>query len=632
MKYKIRNFVIPFVLMFITNLGYYYLTNAPNFGGQLNPHLGILFIGGLFFGPLGAAGAALANLICDLIRGYSFPMSISSEIMSFLVSYFAYKLWYTKDESYSPVTKPRLSDIRNLLYLLGIILLCSTIYSVFQSNITEIFYPVESDLTRETLRYFVNFVNFSLVSSLIFMILSSYRDFSYTPKISNRKYNKTFRNVSLALIILVTTTIILFHFIFDVHADVHIFETIIIIILLLAYNSTPIKKINKITYVSIPEKIMITYIILSLIILMFDIIIYISPIFPEIMNLIYAIAVDQKHLLILEIMDVFIILITIPSLIMLGYLERKVIKPILSFSRIGSFIKDNEKIESEGLLDLYSDYTDDNDEIGILSRSYTRLIKNNNQYIENLRTLESEKQRNKAEMNIARSIQKSTLPKKSINDDKIKIEGYSKAARDVGGDFYDFYELDEENTMIIIGDASGKGVPAAIFTVIIQNSIKLLMKNELNPASVLYDVNNQICENNPEMMFITLFLGVYNKNNHKLTYANAGHNPPIIRTDRTYQLLDIDEEIVLGVLEDYEYKNYETTIEEEMILYTDGITDAQNVDQELYGIERFLNFLNNQKEDENLIKNLIKDISEFTGEEHQFDDMTLLTLTRKREK
>jgi sigma-B regulation protein RsbU (phosphoserine phosphatase) len=199
----------------------------------------------------------------------------------------------------------------------------------------------------------------------------------------------------------------------------------------------------------------------------------------------------------------------------------------------------------------------------------------------------------------------------------------------VGGDFYDFYEIDDDNTMIMIGDASGKGVPAAIFTIITQNSIKLLVKNEMDPAKVLYDINNQMCENNPEMMFITLFLAVYNNKTHKLTYANAGHNPPIIKTETCYQLLDVDSEIVMGIMEEYEYTNHEVQVDDEFIIYTDGITDSQNPEHKLYGEERLINCLNNDAEDDK-IKALISDINEFSRDEEQFDDMTILRLKVKK--
>lgn len=209
------------------------------------------------------------------------------------------------------------------------------------------------------------------------------------------------------------------------------------------------------------------------------------------------------------------------------------------------------------------------------------------------------------------------------------MNGFCKPAKEVGGDFYDFYEIDDDNTMFMIGDASGKGVPAAIFTIITQNSIKLLIKNELDPVKVLFDINNQICENNPEMMFITLFLAIYNNKTHKLTYANAGHNPPIIKKQTGYELLDVDSEIVMGVMDDYTYTNYEILVNDEFILYTDGITDSQNSKQELYGEERLIKHLNTAV-DGNIIDSLIRDINEFSKDNEQFDDMTILTLNVKK--
>ena len=587
----------------------------------------MLFISGLFFGPYGITGAVIANLICDIIRGYYLPTTFLSAIFSFAIAYLAYKLWYARDFELYPVTKPRLTNLTNMIYLIIIVLICSVLYSIVIDNMLEIFYSNILNDNYISMRYFVNFMNFSLLFSLILMIISRYKDFSYMPEISDKQYNIKRYKLLLALIIITISIILIFD---SIKQDTKpIIEITILLILLFLYNRKPITKIRKINYISIPEKIMIGFIILSFIIVIIDRLILLTPLPDMIYNLIYNISKNQRDLLLLQVLDLGVFAFTVPSLILLGYIERKLIKPLMSFSKIDGFINENEKIESEGILHVYEDYLDNDDEIGILSRSYTHLIKNNNNYIENMKKMESEKERIKTELNIAHKIQKSTLPKKSINNNAITIEGFCKPAKEVGGDFYDFYELDEDNTMIIIGDASGKGVPAAIFTIIIQNSIKLLMKNELNPAKVLYDVNNQICENNPEMMFITLFLGIYNKKTHNLTYANAGHNPPIITNDDEYKFLDIDSEIVLGVLEDYEFENQEIKLEKEIILYTDGITDAQNKDNELYGETRLLNFLNNQQSNENILTKLIENINEFSKEEEQFDDMTLLILTLK---
>ena len=629
MKSKFKNFIIPFILMMLFNLGYYYLVLAPNFGQELNPHLGILFIAGLFFGPYGSLGAAVANLICDITRGYSLPSALTSTIISFVTSYFAYKLWYTKNSEKFPNTKPRLNNTSSLAFLIVLVIICATLYSTLITNITEIFYPETFGNTYHIgLQYFTNFVNFGFLSSIICILISGVKDFSYTPKLSKKTFNEKRYDLVYILIIIVLSLNIILDYTFN-NYEITLISTVMLILLIFIYSRKPITKIDKIKYISIPERIMKYFILLTLFMLIIDILIIVTPVWHMIIDLLHFIAVNQQYLISLLILDGGIILFFIPALILLGFVENKVINPIKSFSKIESFIKKDKKIETERLLELYSDYINQDDEIGVLSRSYTNLINYNNEYIENVKHLESERQKITTELNIAHNIQLSTLPNNNIDNEYTKIRGYCKAAKEVGGDFYDYYEIDEDNTMIVIGDASGKGIPAAIFTMITQNSINVLIKNELDPAEVLNNTNNQICERNSEMMFITLFLGIYNNKKHTLTYANAGHNPPIIKNKDKFSFIDIDSEIVMGVLEDYEYKNHEITLDDEIILYTDGITDAQNSSQELYGEERLLNHLNAQKSDI-VVDSLINDINNFTKNEEQFDDMTLLVMKVKK--
>ena len=630
MNKKIKNFFIPFVLMLFLDLGNYFLIDAVNFGGELNPHLGILFIAGLFFGPYGALGAVLGNFICDIVRGYSVMVASASLIISFLISYLVFKVWYTKSPEKHVVTKPRLKNTYNLLYLISLIIASGLLYSILTANVIEMCYPAGIGLNYLVeLRYFANFVNFALLCSIICILICKYYDFSYTPEISEKTYNaKWYRILYYLIAIVALINIILDSFIKTY--SITLIVTVTLTILIYLYTRKPIKEVNKIKYLSIPEKMMLYFLTLTLIVLIIDMLMLFSQT-PEMMyDLFYSITLDQPYLYMSLILDGILVLFFIPALVLVTYVEGKIIKPIKAFSTIESYIRKDEKIESEGILDIYSDYLGQDDEIGILSRSYTNLIKNNNEYIENMERLEGERQRIKAELNIAHNIQKATLPKKSIDNRHITVDGFCKPAKEVGGDFYDFYELDDENTMIIIGDASGKGVPAAIFTIITQNSIKLLVKNDLNPAKVLCDMNNQICENNPEMMFITLFLAIYNNKTHMLTYANAGHNPPIIKDKDKYRLLNVDSEIVLGVMEDYEYENHEILLEKELILYTDGITDSQNKSHELYGEDRLINCLNNTKPEENMMNTLLNDIDEFSEKEEQFDDMTLLILKVKQ--
>ena len=329
--------------------------------------------------------------------------------------------------------------------------------------------------------------------------------------------------------------------------------------------------------------------------------------------------------------DILLIIFFIPSLVVLRYIEVKVIEPILSFSKIEDFIHENEKIESDGLINIYSRYINEKTEIGTLARSYTDLIKFNNNYIENIREIEGEKERIKAELDIAAKIQVSNLPKEAIENDNYIVDGYSKPAKEVGGDFFDYYEIDDDNIAIVIGDASGKGIPAAILAMNTQVSIKQLLKHDKDPSKILYLLNNQLAENNSESMFITLWLGIYNVSSGKLIFSNGGHEPPLIKENNKYEYMNIESGLVLGIIEDFKFVKEEIILSDEIILYTDGITDANNKNDEMYGMDNLLNFFNNFKNKKKMIEGLLKDINKFTQGYEQFDDMTLLYLKIKHD-
>ena len=328
-------------------------------------------------------------------------------------------------------------------------------------------------------------------------------------------------------------------------------------------------------------------------------------------------------------MDVLLLIFLIPSLAVLKYIEMKVIEPIISFSKIKKFIHENEKISSDGLVDIYSRYINEENEIGTLARSYTDLINFNNHYIENIEEIEGEKQRIETELDIATKIQAANLPTEAINNENYIANGYSKPAKEVGGDFFDYYPLDDDHLVLVIGDASGKGVPAAILAMITQVMIKQLLKHEQDPSKVLYLLNNQLCENNQESMFITLWLGIYNKTTHELIFSNAGHNPPLIKENENFKYLSIDTGIVLGIMEDFDFVTEEIILSDEIVLYTDGITDANNENDEMYGEDRLLNFFNEFKSKNDPIRPLLDDIHNFTENADQFDDMTLLYMKIK---
>jgi sigma-B regulation protein RsbU (phosphoserine phosphatase) len=322
--------------------------------------------------------------------------------------------------------------------------------------------------------------------------------------------------------------------------------------------------------------------------------------------------------------DILLLLFMIPSLAVLRVVEKQAIRPMLDFSQIEDFVSEGEKIESDGLVKVYSDYLDEPTEVGVLARSYTDLINYNNRYIDNIAQIEGEKERIKAELDIATTIQAARLPTEAIETDNFIVEGSSRPAKEVGGDFFDYYMLDEDNLALIIGDASGKGVPAALLAVITQEVARQIIKNERDPSRVLYMLNNQLCENNPEMMFITLWLGIYNKNEKTITFSNAGHNPPLIKDNGEFRLLEVNNGLVLGVMEDFEFVSEKIPFSSELVVFTDGITDATSIDDKMYGEDNLIDFFNSN--DYNQIDLLFDKIDEFSKGTEQFDDMTVLIL------
>lgn len=607
--------------MIIVNL---MITSSPFWELGLDaPHVGVLFVLGLLFGPYGALGATSANILLDLLREFTPIEILPSAIISFGVSYLAYKLWYTGFKT-NKITKPILDNIYHLNLFLSSIFICGLIYSAAHGTLIGIFISTKIDEIY-FVSYFLNFINIAFIFGILGIWISRKFNFTETPKPSKYQVNKKLYSI-LFWSLLTVSIITSISLILEIDINILQGETILIGILLCSYLTKPFEyKIQPNDENTIIEKIISTFLAITLTIAILGVLI-------SILSFNYVTHLDNVYLHVMPaliITDVIIILFYIPGIIILRYVETKVIKPISSFSKIERFIAENEKIESDGLVKIYSNYINEQNEIGTLARSYTELINHNNNYIENIREIEGEKERINAELDIATKIQASSLPTESIETDDFIVDGYSHPAKEVGGDFFDYYMIDDDNLAIVIGDASGKGVPAAIVAMITQVILKQILTHDHDPSRTLFLLNNQLSENNPETMFITLWLGIYNKTTNKLVFSNAGHNPPLIKENGEFKYLNIDSGIVLGILEDFDYVLEEIMLTDELVLYTDGITDANNEDDKMYGEERLLNFINGFKSDENPIVPLLSDIHNFTKDAKQYDDMTLLYLKIK---
>ena len=626
---RIKKIMVPLLLMVILN-SISFLWYGANYPKTFTPRVGVLIISGLIFGPYGAVGAVIGNVLTDMLKSHGLALMITNAISGGCISYLAYKLWYGTITSRPVINRPKFNNTTNVILFLVIIFVCSILYTVLERKF--IFFIDPANVTSNFLievRYFLNHINVSFIIGIVGIWFFSKLDFVHIPKTSKRKLNKKLYDcVGIALIVL-TLVITIADYYFAPNFIVSIMELILLLSLLLIFLTKPITaKIQKARFNSIPEAIMNIFLLATVIIAVLGFIVGSDSIFSEAIFTILPKELEDFSLSIMIIMDIFLVIYFIPSIAVLRYIENKVIDPIISFSRIEKFVKKGNKIESDGLINVYSNYLDENNEIGMLARSYTNLIEYNNDYIEHIYENEREKEKLKTELEIAANIQKSILPTTSIIHEDYTVYGFSKPAKSVGGDFYDYYQLDEDNVAIMIGDASGKGMPAALLSTVTHSIVRQILKSEMDPSRVLHLLNNQVCENNPDNTFITSWLGIYNNKTKILTFSNAGHNAPLIFEDGKFKTLKVNSGIALGILEDYEFLTEEVIISKGILAYTDGITDARNLNKEFYGEDNLINFLNKHPFENKSVTKLFDDIGEFMESEEQFDDMTLVVLER----
>ena len=250
-----------------------------------------------------------------------------------------------------------------------------------------------------------------------------------------------------------------------------------------------------------------------------------------------------------------------------------------------------------------------------------------------------EKERISAELNVASHIQRDLLPcifPAFPERKEFDIYAAMDPAKEVGGDFYDFFLIDDDHLALVMADVSGKGVPAALFMVIAKTLLKNASQAGLSPRAVLEKVNDQLCENNKEDMFVTVWFGVYEISTGRLTASNAGHEYPAVkRGDEGFGLLKDKHGFVLAGMENSRYREYELQLGEgdALFVYTDGVAEATNAENIQYGTERMLNALNSVPDasPEHLLLEVKADIDRFVGEASQFDDITMLCLKRRKQ-
>ena len=321
-------------------------------------------------------------------------------------------------------------------------------------------------------------------------------------------------------------------------------------------------------------------------------------------------------------------LATLAGAIILG---KRIVRPLNTITRrIAELSETNMEFKME---DAYRT----GDEVEALAECFADVSHKTLEYLETVKQVTAEKERIGTELSLATRIQSSMLPHivpAFPGRTDFDIIGSMHPAKEVGGDFYDYFLIDDDHLGMVMADVSGKGVPAALFMMaskIILQSVAML---GASPAEILTRTNDAICSNNEAGMFVTVWVGILELSTGKLTCSNAGHEYPVFkRPGEDYELYKDKHAFVVGVLEDAKYKEYEIMLEpgSRMFVYTDGVPEATNARHELFGTARMVEALNRDREAEpmDVLKNVQKAVDDFVEDAEQFDDLTMLCLEYK---
>ena len=329
-----------------------------------------------------------------------------------------------------------------------------------------------------------------------------------------------------------------------------------------------------------------------------------------------------------------LLLLTMLMIISVGlFLNKLLLQPIRKITEEADRFANENKVADVKLTDTIRN----NDEIGRLAGSIDRMEEEIVTYVKDITQITGERERITTELSLARRIQADMLPNEfPAFPDRKEFDIYASMtpAREVGGDFYDFILIDEDHLYLTIADVSGKGVPAALFMMASQIILANMIIMGYSPGEVLERTNEAICANNKEEMFVTVWLGILEISTGRLRAANAGHEYPAIKhSGGDFELLKEKHGLVIGGMEGVRYKEYELVLEpgSKIFVYTDGVPEATDAKNRMFGTDRMLCALNSEQEagPEQILANVRKSVDAFVQDAEQFDDLTMLCLEYK---
>ncbi|MCR4689251.1 MAG: PP2C family protein-serine/threonine phosphatase [Saccharofermentans sp.] len=339
----------------------------------------------------------------------------------------------------------------------------------------------------------------------------------------------------------------------------------------------------------------------------------------------------------IQLFIMFVVLTVLLAVVQTRSIKKKLVTPINKIADASkAYVNDrmngiDNKEHFQGL------GIDTNDELENLADTMNDMEKNIAEYEANLTQIISEKQRINTELSLATTIQEAMLPHvfpPFPNRKEFDIYAKMKPAREVGGDFYDYFLIDDDHLGLVIADVSGKGIPAALFMMISMTILKNAAKLGNSPAEILRHANESLCANNPTDMFVTTWVGILEISTGKLEASNGGHEYPIIkRAGGDYQVYTDPHGFVVGGLRESLYHNYRLDLKpgDKLFLYTDGVPEATNSENKLYKMTKLVEVLNSKKDAtvQEQVENIEQSISTFVKDAEQFDDLTMLAIEYK---
>jgi sigma-B regulation protein RsbU (phosphoserine phosphatase) len=315
----------------------------------------------------------------------------------------------------------------------------------------------------------------------------------------------------------------------------------------------------------------------------------------------------------------------------------RLLAPISTLTRsTHDLVEGNFRLSDDHRADLATMATAQQDEIGQLAHAFEEMVKQLEVYIEDLKTVTAAKERIESEMKIAGDIQQGFVPHAYTPDPEhisVDLHAVLHPAKQVGGDLYDFFHLDSDHLFFAIGDVSDKGAPAALFMAVTLTLLRTLIKHDATPDHLLAATNRSLNERNEGCQFVTMFCGVLNTRTGAVQYAHGGHNPPYVFSPRRGELRDLSpvSGMVLGAFDTSEYQTESLQLARDdiLLLYTDGVTEAMNVEHELYGEERLeacLKTIDATAKAEDVTQAVLEDVAAHTLDAPPSDDLTMLCI------